>query len=76
MRIGRKLFFAALSLRRRAGTAAAAEHEFRYRAPDAQSVQLMGEFNGWKGISMTRGSDGVWSAKVSLGAGAHLQVSR
>jgi AMP-activated protein kinase-like protein len=49
----------------------AAEHEFRYKAPDAQSVSLMGEFSGWKAVPMTKGSDGVWSAKVSLPAGTH-----
>jgi hypothetical protein len=33
---------------------AAADHEFRYKAPDASSVQLMGEFNFWKGQSALR----------------------
>ena len=41
----------------------AAEQEFRYKAPDAQSVSLMAEFNGWKAVPMTKGSDGVWSTK-------------
>jgi hypothetical protein len=31
----------------------------------------MGEFNGWKGQPMTKGSGGVWTAKVSLPAGTH-----
>ena len=52
-------------------TAFAAEHEFRYTAPDAKSVDLMCEFNGWKAIPMTKGADGVWTAKVSLSAGTH-----
>ena len=47
----------------------AAEHEFRYKAPDAQSVSVMGEFNGWKAVPMTKGADGTWTAKVSLPPG-------
>ena len=53
------------------GSALADEHEFRYKAPDAKSVELMGEWNAWKGIPMTKGDDGVWTAKVSLSAGTH-----
>lgn len=52
-------------------SAFADEHEFRYKAPDAQSVELMGEWNGWKSIPMTKGSDGVWTAKVSLSSGTY-----
>lgn len=53
-----------------AGTVArAAEHEFRYKRPDADSVSLMSEFNGWKAVPMTRGTDGVWKAKISLPPG-------
>jgi predicted esterase len=51
--------------------AAAADHEFRFKKADAQSVAVLGEFNGWKGQAMTRGSDGTWTAKVSLPAGTH-----
>jgi 1,4-alpha-glucan branching enzyme len=53
------------------GSAFADEHEFRYKAPDAKSVELMGEWNGWKSIPMTKGSDGVWTAKVSLSSGTY-----
>lgn len=49
----------------------AAEHEFRFKKADATSVSVMGEFNGWKGQSMTKSSDGTWSAKVYLPAGTH-----
>ena len=48
--------------------AQAAEHEFRYQRADAESVSLMSEFNGWKAVPMAKGSDGVWTAKVSLPA--------
>jgi 1,4-alpha-glucan branching enzyme len=53
------------------GSAFADEHEFRYKAPDAKSVELMGEWNGWKSIPMTKGSDGVWTAKVSISSGTY-----
>src|SRR5438105_4952892 len=49
----------------------AAEHEFRYKSPDARSVELMSDFNGWKAVPMTKGSDGVWTATVSLPVGTH-----
>src|SRR5205085_778829 len=49
----------------------AADHEFRYKAPDATSVELMCESNGWKSVSMTKGDDGVWTAKVSLSPGTY-----
>jgi 1,4-alpha-glucan branching enzyme len=52
-------------------TAFADEHEFRYNAPDATSVELMCEFNGWKGVQMTKGDDGVWTTKVTLNPGAY-----
>lgn len=51
--------------------ATADEHEFRYKAPDAKSVELMCEFNGWKSVAMTKGDDGVWTAKVSLSPGTY-----
>jgi 1,4-alpha-glucan branching enzyme len=53
------------------GTAAAAEHEFRYKAPDATSVELMSEHNGWKAVPMTKGDDGVWTVKVDLATGTN-----
>jgi 1,4-alpha-glucan branching enzyme len=53
------------------GIATADEHEFRYKAPDAKSVEIMGEWNGWKSVPMTKGDNGVWTAKVSLSNGTH-----
>ena len=52
-------------------TVSAGEHEFKYKAPNASTVELMGEWNGWKAIPMTKGDDGVWTAKVTLSAGTH-----
>ena len=53
------------------GTASAEDHEFKYKAPDATSVELMCENNGWKSVPMTKGDDGVWTAKVTLSAGTY-----
>src|ERR1700759_1266442 len=53
------------------GIARADDHEFRYKAPDAKSVELMGEWNGWKAVQMTKGDDGVWTAKVTLSPGTY-----
>ena len=53
------------------GIATAGEHEFRYKAPDAKSVELMCEFNDWKSVPMTKGADGVWTASVSLSPGTY-----
>ena len=49
----------------------AGEHEFKYKAADASSVELMCEHNGWKGIAMTKGDDGVWKTKVDLSPGTY-----
>lgn len=50
---------------------AAKEQEFRLKKADAQSVTLMGEFNGWKGQPMTKGPDGTGTTNVTLPAGTH-----
>ena len=60
----------AILLTSKAG-AAAKEQEFRFKKRDAQSVVLMGEFNGWKGQPMSKGPDGTWTAKVTLPTGSH-----
>jgi len=52
-------------------SALADDHEFKFKSPDAKSVELMGEWNGWKSISMTKGDDGVWKAKVTLSSGTY-----
>jgi 1,4-alpha-glucan branching enzyme len=52
-------------------SAFADEHEFKYKAPDATSVELMGEWADWKAIPMTKGEDGVWTAKVTLSPGTY-----
>ena len=49
---------------------------FRFTAPDAKSVLLVGDFTGWQEhpIAMEQGGDGVWTATVKLSAGAHLYL--
>ena len=47
------------------------DHQFRFKAPDAKSVELMCECNGWKSVQMTKGDDGVWTAKVPLNTGTY-----
>lgn len=61
--------FAAIALL--GSTAFAEDHEFKYKSPDAKTVELMGEWNGWKSIAMSKDSDGVWTAKVTLSPGTY-----
>src|SRR5438105_15239962 len=49
----------------------AKEQEFRFDKPDAQTVDLMAEFNQWKGLPMTRQANGTWRIKVSVPLGTY-----
>jgi hypothetical protein len=62
---------AAIAVFALAAKAWAVEHEFRYKAPDAESVALMSDFNGWKAVQMVKGSDATWSVKIDLPSGTH-----
>ena len=46
---------------------------FSFRAPDAISVQLVGDFTHWQEqpINLHKGVDGVWRAAVQLPPGKH-----
>lgn len=46
---------------------------FSFTAPDAMSVQLVGDFTHWqqRPINLQRGADGVWRASVELQPGKH-----
>ncbi len=46
---------------------------FRFSAPDATSVLLVGDFTHWqkRGIPMQKGKDGIWVATVELLPGKH-----
>ena len=65
------IIVACLALFLTRGIVKAEDHEFKYKAPDAKSVELMCDFNGWKGVAMTKGDDGVWKLKVDLPSGTH-----
>jgi len=59
------LFFALAS------AAGAKEVEFRLDRPDAQTVGLAAEFNGWKSQAMSKGPDGVWTVTLPLAPGTY-----
>jgi 1,4-alpha-glucan branching enzyme len=46
---------------------------FHFKAPEAQSVLLVGDFTHWqeRAISMSRGKGGIWTTSVQLEAGRH-----
>ncbi|MBT3345883.1 MAG: hypothetical protein HN404_23005 [Gemmatimonadetes bacterium] len=46
---------------------------FRYRAPEARSVHLVGSFSHWDRTShpMVRAADGTWQTTVPLASGVH-----
>jgi 1,4-alpha-glucan branching enzyme len=46
---------------------------FAYAAPDAKSVQVLGDFTGWQQapISLRKLKSGVWTKSVSLAPGQY-----
>ena len=46
---------------------------FSFSAPDASSVQLVGDFTQWqeRPIDLQRDADGIWRATVKLPPGEH-----
>ncbi len=46
---------------------------FSYKAPNARSVQLVGDFTQWqqKPINLHKGPGGLWQVEVELSPGAH-----
>ncbi len=49
------------------------KQEFRFSAPGAMSVLLVGDFTHWqrRGTPMGKGKDGIWVATVELPPGKH-----
>jgi 1,4-alpha-glucan branching enzyme len=47
--------------------------EFFYSAPEANSVQLVGDFTHWqrKPINLVKQADGVWRTSVALATGTY-----
>ncbi len=50
-----------------------AQQRFSFRAPEAISVQLVGDFTEWQShpISLRKETGGVWQASVELTPGEH-----
>src|SRR5581483_286075 len=69
MFLRRALFLSIAIFLARAGFAA--EQEFRFEKPDAQSVSLMCECKNWQRQPMTKGTDGVWTTSASLSPGSY-----
>lgn len=46
---------------------------FSFTAPDAMSVQLVGDFTHWqqRPVNLQKSTDGVWRASVVLQPGSH-----
>ena len=46
---------------------------FRFKAPGAMSVLLVGDFTQWQqnAIAMKKGKDGIWVASIELAPGKH-----
>ena len=47
--------------------------EFFYSAPEANSVQLVGDFTHWqsKPVNLVKQADGVWKTSIALAAGTY-----
>jgi 1,4-alpha-glucan branching enzyme len=52
---------------------AGGKQTFRFSAPEAMSVLLVGDFTHWqqRSIPMRKGRNGVWTATVALAPGTH-----
>jgi 1,4-alpha-glucan branching enzyme len=52
------------------------KQSFRFVAPDAEKVLLVGDFTDWqqRAISMKEGDGGVWTATVGLSRGIHYYL--
>ena len=46
--------------------------QFLLRAPDAQRVEITGDFNHWRPLPMQRLLDGWWFKRLELSHGHHL----
>ncbi|HEX7619257.1 MAG TPA: glycogen-binding domain-containing protein [Verrucomicrobiae bacterium] len=55
------------------GSASGRTQTFSFRAPDALSVQLVGDFTQWqeRPINLQKGAGGVWRTVVPLPPGTH-----
>lgn len=44
---------------------------FSLRAPDAERVELSGEFTGWKPVALVRSAGGLWVVRLAVAPGAY-----
>ena len=60
------------------GVAAIAPGRYRLSlsAPRAHSVELSGDFTGWKAVPLVRGEDGRWSVSLVIAPGTHRLNAR
>ncbi|HEX6051659.1 MAG TPA: glycogen-binding domain-containing protein [Gemmatimonadaceae bacterium] len=52
------------------------QRTLRIRVPNARTVELSGDFTGWKPIALTRAGVDQWEARVPLAPGIHRLVIR
>lgn len=50
---------------------ASGETLLRLRAPEAATLELMGDFTDWAPVPMTRAADGMWEARFALAPGTY-----
>jgi len=55
------------------GGATGRTQTFTFRAPDASSVQLVGDFTHWqeRPVNLQKDADGIWRTTVIMEPGAH-----
>jgi hypothetical protein len=52
------------------------QRTLRIRVPYARTVELSGDFTGWKPISLTRGNDDRWETTLPIAPGIHRLAIR
>ena len=52
------------------------QRTLRIRVPNARTVELSGDFTGWKPITLTRAGTDQWEARVPMAPGIHRLVIR
>jgi len=55
---------------------ASGQRTLRIRVPSARSVELSGDFTGWKPITLTQADDDHWETTLAIAPGMHRVVIR
>jgi hypothetical protein len=58
------------------GSAVGGQRVLRVRVPNARTVELSGDFTGWKPIPLTRAGTDQWEARVPIAPGIHRVAIR